>query len=132
MTDEKSIDESEVPAEDDSPRRRYGWVGLTIAGVFGLFYAYDLWEAVSNFVELPVAYKQYGLDTADIPWWVLIIGLAIPPVVFATAFIVGRKHGALGKVLIFIVGLAVVAGLSLGVIALEAILRPELAAVTTR
>ncbi len=139
MTDEKSIAESddpirEVVSEDahESKRRRYGWLSLTVAGVFGLFYAYDLWEAVSNFVELPAVYKQYGLETSDIPWWVLALGLAIPPLVFATAVVVGRKHSVLGKALIFIVGLAVVAGLSLGVIALEAILRPELAAVTTR
>ena len=91
-----------------------------------------MWEAVSNFVELPAVYKQYGLETSDIPWWVLVLGLVVPPLVFAIAFVVGRKHSVLGKALIFIVGLAVVAGLSLGVIALEAILRPELAAVTTR
>jgi hypothetical protein len=129
MTDENPIAESEPVA---ITRARYGWPSLTVAAVFGLFYAYDLWEAVSNFVELPVVYKQYGLEASDIPWWVLVLGLVIPPLVFATAFVVGRKHSVLGKALIFIVGLAVVAGLSLGVIALEAILRPELAAVTTR
>jgi hypothetical protein len=139
VTDEKPIADSddhvsEVVADDarEAKRGRYGWLSLTVAGVFGLFYAYDLWEAVSNFVELPAVYKQYGLETTDIPWWVLILGLVIPPLVFAIAFVVGRKQSVLGKALIFIVGLAVVAGLSLGVIALEAILRPELAAITTR
>jgi hypothetical protein len=127
MTDEKPIAESEPAA-----RSRYGWPSVMVAAVFGLFYAYDLWEAVSNFVELPVVYKQYGLEASDIPWWVLVLGLVIPPVVFAAAFVVGRKHSVLGKALIFIVGLAVVAGLSLGVIALEAVLRPELASVSTR
>ncbi len=139
MTDEKSIAESDDPSREavsddahETKRGRFGWLSLTVAGVFGLFYAYDLWEAVSNFVELPAVYKQYGLETSDIPWWVLVLGLVVPPLVFAIAFVAGRKHSVLGKALIFIVGLAVVAGLSLGVIALEAILRPELAAVTTR
>jgi hypothetical protein len=132
MTDDGAA-KPDNPIEDavaddarEAARGRYGWLSLVVAGLFGQFYAYDLWEAVSNFVELPAAYDAIGLDSADIPWWVLWIGLLIPPAIYALAFGVGRRQNVGGKAVIFLVGLAVVAGLSLGVIALEAVLRPEL------
>lgn len=108
----------------EKPRPRYGRIGLAVAAVFGLFYAYDLWEAVSNFFELPAVYEQFGLDGSAVPWWVLILGLAIPPLVFVGAFLLGRRQSLAGQALIFLVGLAVVAGLSLGMISLvSALLR---------
>lgn len=113
-----------------SPRAKYGTPSFMVAGLFGLLYAYDLWEAISNFVELPVVYEYYGLDTSAIPWWVLVIGVAVPAVIFALAVIIGRGQNILGRILIFFLGLAIVAGLSLGVLALEVVLRPELVVLT--
>lgn len=129
---ETSIAESDDPIQavitDDAVKAkhgRYGWLSIVVATLFGLFYAYDLWEAVSNIVELPSAYESAGLHTDAIPWWVLIIGLVIPPVVFGIAVGIGRRQNVGAKAVIFLVGLAVVAGLSLGDIALEQVLRPS-------
>lgn len=108
---------------------RYGLVSVIIAALFGLFYAYDLWEAVSNLIELPPVYELFGLDASYIPWWLLWIGVLIPPVVFVLALVIGRRQNVLGRALILLVGLTIVAGLSLGAIALEQVLRPELIAV---
>jgi len=102
---------------------------VAVTALFGLFYAYDLWEAVSNLIELPPVYELYGLDASFVPWWLLWVGVLIPPLVFGLALVIGRRQGVLGKALILLVGLTIVAGLSLGVIALEQVMRPELLAV---
>lgn len=119
----------EAVLEDDeaeTKRGRYGWLSLVVAAVFGLFYAYDVWEAIGNMVNLPGFYALLGYDPGAIPWWLLIIGLLIPPAGFLVAFWVGRRFSVGGKALVFLLGLAVVAALGLGVVALEVVLRPGL------
>ncbi len=126
MSDENFV---EAAVEDDAAqtrRGRYGWLSLAVAAVFGLLYAYDVWEAIGNMVALPSFYDLLGLDRGTIPWWLLVVGLLIPPAVFVLAFWVGRRFSVGGKALVFLLGLAVVAALSLGVIALEVVLRPGL------
>ncbi|TAL45569.1 MAG: hypothetical protein EPN91_01905 [Salinibacterium sp.] len=114
---------------DIETKQKYGWGGWLIAALFALVYAYDLWEAISNFVELPAAYQSVGLDVAALPWWVLWIGLLVPPVVFGLAFWIGRRENLASRALIFLVGWSVVAGLSLSVIGLEELFRPVAATI---
>lgn len=143
MTDEKPVagepaSDSENPSADsenpiaeivtdgtkETKRGRYGWLSLVVAGLFALFFAYDVWEAVDNLLSLPRFYEASGLDPAGLPWWLLWIGVGVPVVVFVAAFIIGRRRTVGEKALIFFVGLAVSSGLGLGVIALESIIRP--------
>lgn len=127
MTDTDSPD---AVAETDTAvtpaRPRFGIVSIVIAALFGLLYVYDLWEAVSNLVQLPLVYEAYGFDTASLPWWLLIVGVMIPPVVFGLALVAGRRQSVGVRALLLLLGLAVVAGASLGVIAAEIALRPAL------
>ncbi len=119
MTDET------LPAEP-SRRPAYGVASIVVAALFGLFYAYDLWEAVSTFFELPTFYRAFGYDVDQLPWWILVIMLVLPVVVYIIALLVGRRRPILERALILLVGLSLVAGMSLGLIALESILRPGL------
>lgn len=105
---------------------RYGWASIAIAAFFGVFFAYDLWEAVSTLLELPTFYRAFGFDVDQLPWWVLIVMVALPVVGFGVSLWVGRRRSLVERALVFLVGLAVVAGLTLGLIALETILRPAL------
>ena len=97
-----------------------------LAVVFGLFFAWDTWEAVSNLVALPGFYDYAGFGRENVPWWLLIIGAAIPVVVFVIALLLGRGWPLLVKAVVLVVGLAVTSGLGLGVIALEDVLRPTI------
>jgi hypothetical protein len=131
VSESKPVGGSENPIEEvfeddarEARRGRYGWFSLVIAAVFGLFYAYNVWQGVSNLVALPAFYDAFGYGAENVPWWLLWIGVLIPIVIFLAAFAIGRKHSAGGKAIIFLVGLAVVAGLSLGVTGLEDIVRP--------
>ena len=131
-----SIADSDNPIEavvsDDAKeaaRGRYGWLSLVVAFLFALFYVYDLWEAVGNLVALPAYYEALGYGAENVPWWLLWVGVILPVVVFAVAFVAGRRRNVFSKALIFLVGLSISAGLSLGVLALEEILRPVLVTV---
>ncbi len=112
--------------EDDSretTRGRYGWLSLTVAALFGLFYAYDVWEAIGNLLGVPAEYGALGL-AGRTPWWLLWLGVAVPPIIFAAAVLFGRRYNVFGKALIFIVGLAVVAALTFAIFALGTALFP--------
>lgn len=111
--------------DEAAPSGRIGWLSLTVVILFGLVYVYDLWEAFGNLINLPALYDAIGLPASAIPWWLLVIGVLIPPASFALAFLIGRRQKVFGKALIFVVGLAVVASLSLGLMALEVVLRPS-------
>ena len=130
MSDDAVNDDDNVledVIEDDvaeTRRGRYGWLSLAVAVLFGLLYAYDVWEAVGNLLGIPFLYTAVGLE--PVPWWVLIVGVLLPPAVYVLVFWIGRRHSVGGKALLFLLGLAVVAALSLGVIALEVVLRPSL------
>lgn len=99
---------------------------IIITGVFGLFFAWDTWQAVSNLVALPDFYDYAGLGRENVPLWLLIIGVAIPAIVFVIALVVGRGHPLSTKVIVLVVGVAVASGLGLGVVALEDVLRPTI------
>lgn len=127
MTEPDSADAVAETAPSVTPvRPRFGIASIIVAALFGLLYVYDLWEAVSNLVQLPLVYEAYGFDTAALPWWLLIVGVAIPPVVFGLALVAGRRQSIGVRALLLLLGLAVVAAASLGVIAAEIALRPAL------
>lgn len=116
----------QVVADDaaEAKRGRYGWLSLVVAALLGLFYAYDVWEAIGNMINLPAFYDSIGIGSKHVPWWLLWIGVVIPIVVFVLAFVIGRRRNVGGKAVVFIVGLALAAGLGIGVLALEDVLRP--------
>jgi len=104
MSDEKTV----------PPKNRQGWVTIAAIVLFGLFYAYDVWEALGNLLTLP----QFYLDQSDVPWWLLVTNLLVPAVVFGVALWLGWKRPLLAKVVLFAVGLAIVAVLTLDAISL--------------
>jgi hypothetical protein len=99
-----------------------GWVNVVIASVFGLFYAYFVWTAIGNMLELPNFYKSQVKDPATIPWAVLWLGLAVPIVVYAFAFAATLRRSIFVTAIIYLTGLAVTAGLSLSIVALHSLI----------
>lgn len=91
---------------------------VAVAVVFGLFYAYYLFDAIRSLIELPAQYDLVGLGRENAPWTLLVLGVVIPVVVFLAALIVGRRRSVGSQALLYAVGLGTVACLGLGVIAL--------------
>lgn len=135
MSDAKSVPEKKgstplpepveeaIEADDKAAKRgKLGLLGLTVAIFFGLFYAYDLFEAISNTIGVVAQYGEVnrlneviGRPLIAVPWLILVIDLVIPIVVYAAAFIIGFRQNLISKVLVFILGIAVTAALSLSV-----------------
>ncbi len=110
-------------SEVTAPRRAYGIPSVIIAVVFGLFFAYDLFEAIANVIGVVGGVthtnqisKDLGMaQAATIPWLILVVDILLAPVGYAIAFFTGRRKGVLVKAAIFLVALAAVAALSLSV-----------------
>ena len=129
MTD---TDPAETPLETERDKNatvnragHRGWPSITIAIAFGLFYVYNLFEAISNVVGVTAQINLYNqaravvkLDPVPIPWVWLVIDVLLAPVAYALAFVLGRRKPVLLKVLLFAIGLTLVAAMTLSVEAL--------------
>jgi hypothetical protein len=94
------------------------WLVAAICVVFGLLYAWDIWEAVGNMVGLNIAVGALGTQLSGFGWAVLIGAILFPAVVYAIAFWLGRKRGAGALALLLLVGLALVAVVTLDIYAM--------------
>lgn len=99
-------------------------VFLAVAIAFGLLYAYDLFEAVANTFGVVAQLGGYnelaaevGLDEATVPWGILIANIALAPLLYTGAFLIGRRHSVPTAALVFLGGLAAVGALSLSLVA---------------
>ena len=104
--------------EPTSPRTPLPvWLIATIAGGFGLFYAWAIWTAVSF-----LAQQASGVEgLTGYGWFVLLLPVAFPAIVFAGAFALGWRRPALPFALVMLSGLALVAVFWLDVLAYASI-----------
>ena len=88
------------------------WLAVTIAVLFGVLYAYDVWEAVGNLVGLNVQAGSLGISLTGLGVTLLVVALIVPFVVFGLAFWLGRHRGPIPQVALFLVGYALVQALT--------------------
>ncbi len=122
MTD--AVEPVAEPAETPAPvLRKHALtpLGLVIAGLFGLVYAYFVYQAIRNIIELPKSYSTIGLGES-VPWPLLVIGLAIPVILYVLAFVIGLRRPVLDTAIVFILGLVTASALFYGVIAVHRVL----------
>lgn len=84
------------------------WLAVTIAVLFGVLYAYDVWEAVRDLVGLSLMVGDLGVPFTGVGLALLIAALVVPLLVFALAFWLGYRRGPLAQVVIFLAGYAFV------------------------
>jgi hypothetical protein len=99
-------------------QRRITWLTLTIAAVFGLVFANFVYQAIRNLIELPRVYELLE-TTSPVPWALLIVGLAVPIVLYALAFIIGFRRRYLDQIAVFAMALTVTAGFGFTVVAIH-------------
>lgn len=78
-------------------------VGLAV--VFALLYGYELYEAVGNFIQTPIVYAASGLEEAT-PWGFMAAWVAVPPVLYAAALLLGRGRPLFARAILLVIGLA--------------------------
>lgn len=99
-------------------------VFLAVAIAFGLLYAYDLFEAIASAVSVVAqigGYNEFaaemGLEATAVPWAILIANILLAPIAYTGAFLIGRRHSVPTAALVFLGGLAVVAALTMSLVA---------------
>jgi hypothetical protein len=111
--------------QTDARGTRQRILPITVAILFGLLFAYDLLEAVTNLVELPSQLAQAnefaaenGLAAIEVPWGILITNTLLPVAGFAVAWWMGRRRSVPHQAVLYLVALAAVAALTLTLTAL--------------
>lgn len=92
-------------------RRMPTWLVSTVAGVFGLFYAYLIWNGVA------FAIAQSGDGTGVQDWAALALAIVFPVVAFVVAVVIGFRRRFVDLALVLLLGLAVSAVVWLNVLA---------------
>lgn len=100
----------------DAPRARFGAARIAVTIVLGLLGAWFLFDAVSNLLAFPQQLEAFGVAERT-PWLILWASVAVPPVVFALAVLLGRRQPVARYTLVLIVALCVMATTRLSLIA---------------
>ena len=103
--------EATTDAATAGPRKNPTWLVATIAGAFGLFYAYAVWNALGNLI----AASPLGLNALG--WFLWIFTTVFPILAFAAAFVIGFRRPAHHFILVMLTGLALTAVFWLNVVA---------------
>jgi hypothetical protein len=91
---------------------------LVIVALGGALYAYPLWSAVGNLVNLPAYYvSQFNIGLDQAPWFLLVLAVAVPVAVFATATLLTWRRGTGTLMLALTTGFAVVCATALSITA---------------
>ncbi|WP_110588709.1 hypothetical protein [Microbacterium suaedae] len=85
------------------------WFVATIAGFFGLFYAYAVWAGISYLVVMAQTASAFGGALTPVSWVAMIMTIVVPIATFAVAVLIGRRREAWKLILLLLVGLALTA-----------------------
>jgi len=94
---------------------------LLLAAGFALGYGWILFRAIANLVAVPQVYLDLGAPEAT-PWWLLVLGLALPIVFFAGALLLGRGRGLFDRALLLAAGLAAASATALAAVGIVGVL----------
>jgi hypothetical protein len=93
--------------------------------VFAILYGYPLFQGISNMIALPPYYAELGIGGA-VPWYLLVIGVAAPVILYLAALLLGRGRELFPRALILAVGLAATNALALSVVQWAQAVQPAL------
>lgn len=94
--------ESMSTAPQTDPRRPR-WIFYTLLGVFGLLYAYAIWNAIAYMIPL------VGLAVGATTWVALILAIILPAVIYVVAIALTRRRRLGTVALVLLTGLCLVA-----------------------
>lgn len=104
------------------------WLRAVILGVFGLFYAYAVWNAIGNLIASVQTASRVGVELGALGWFLWIFAALLPFIVFAAAYRIARRRSPGPFILILLSGLALVAVFWLDVVAYTALYTTSLLA----
>ncbi len=122
---EASAEVSAVAGVEQKGRKRgqwSSWFRVAVIVLFGLFYAWDLFEAVGNLLgklaelaSVNEVRELNGFAPIDTPWGFMVANLVLPVAVFGLALLIARKRNVGVLAMVLLAGLGVVAAISLSI-----------------
>ncbi|NNH02604.1 hypothetical protein HLA99_01815 [Microbacterium ulmi] len=97
------------------------WLLGTIMGLFGLFYAYAVWNAIANLIQTAQFFGDAGRPLNAFGWAVWIFAIVFPVIVYVFAFRLSHRRPAHHALLIMLTGLGLVAVFWLDLVAYTAL-----------
>lgn len=88
------------------------WLVVTIAGIFGLFYAYVVWSSVA----LLILQVNGPLGLNGLGWFVYCLPIVFPLIAFGVAFAIGARLKAGEFALVLLAGLTLSAAFWLAIV----------------
>lgn len=82
---------------------------------FGLLFAYDVWEAIGNFIGIYSQGLPFGLVLTVSGWVILLLAVFAPIILFVVATVFTRNKSAGFSLAVFVMGLTVSAVISLDI-----------------
>lgn len=104
---------------------RFG-ASLVVWIVFGLLFAWSVYAAIGNLVQVPAQFAAYrdfvtkgGAPelAKSVPWAALIAALIVPVLGWFAAWRLGRRRGLLPRVILFVIAWAAVSALTVSLTA---------------
>lgn len=80
------------------------WV---IISVFALFFAYDVWEGVGNFLGILSQSYSLQIGISAFGWGAIWLGILAPLALFFLALVFSRKRNLATTTLLFVVALGI-------------------------
>jgi hypothetical protein len=96
--------------------RTFGRAGWAVALIFAFLYAYHLWGGIANLIGVVSTFSSFGVAVSAEIWALVIVYAVVPIIVYAAALVVGRRLSNFGRIVVFVVGFAVVSVVSLDIL----------------
>lgn len=74
-------------------------------GIFALFFAYDIWEGIGNFLGIQAQSLSLGIGISPFGWAAIVLGILAPIALFLGALLITRKRSVGPTLAIFFVAL---------------------------
>ena len=100
-----------APQQEIDEQPPLGW-RVAVALVFAVLYGWFLFAASSNLIALPALYAAQGFAEFT-PWVPLVLGVVVPPLLYVTSLLLGRRRVLSTRVLVLAAGLAATSATSL-------------------
>jgi hypothetical protein len=90
---------------------------MAVLIVFGLLYAYFLWQAIGNAIVLPRFVELQGAALNGTGWVVIVLNILAAPLCYLAAALVGARRATGMLALLLAAGLCLLSALTLTLVA---------------
>lgn len=90
-------------------RSLFSWI---VVGFFALFFAFDVWEGIGNFLGIQAQSLTLGIAISALGWVAIVVGVIAPIILFVLALLLSKKMSLGNSAFLFLLALAISAIIS--------------------